>query len=140
MIPSTLRNIERAKKFFADQDPDFDTKPQPVVGCPLWFIDEVQALYGHDPKEFVLDYIHGMRVIERSELSEPLVILADGRYCNVVPTWARNIATHLQAQAIADEKATQVDLPGRDDEAPAIVTATPAERAVAKIASDAAGV
>lgn len=138
MIPSTLRNIERAKKFFRDQDPAFDTGAQPVIACPMWFIDEVQELYGMDPKTNILDMIHGMKIIERPEISEPLFVLADGRWCQVIPTWARAIATNLQAVAIVDQKATEVTLPGRDDaaEASTIVTAHPAEAAVAKIASD----
>jgi len=111
VIPSTLANIKRAYTYFRALDPEFDNKPQPVIGCPLWFIEEVQSLYGKDPKEDILDQIHGMMVIERAEISEPLMILADGRFVNVVPRWARAIATHLQATSIADGAKTEVELP-----------------------------
>ena len=134
MITDTIANIKRAYEHFRKLDPDFDTKPQPVIGCPAWFLEEVRTLYNVNEPDVLVDQIHGMFIIERQELSEPLLILADGRYVNVVPAWARTMAAHAQAQALAANATTEVSLP----EESTIVVAHQAERAVEKIANDAA--
>ena len=135
VITDTIANIKRAYDHFRKQDPDFDTKPQPVIGCPQWFLDEVRALYNVEEPDVLVDQIHGMYIIQRPELSEPILVLADGRYVNVVPAWARTIAAHSQAQALAANATNEVTLP---EEAGQVVVARPAERAVEKIANDAA--
>lgn len=117
MIRATLDNIARARKHFRDLagHEAFDAGPQPVIGCPPWFLEEVRESMGvTDPLELV-DQIHGCFVLERPDFSEPLFILADGRFVNVVPGWARSIAANSQAQSIAEAAVTEVRIPEPDE-------------------------
>jgi hypothetical protein len=73
----------------------------PVIGAPTWFLEEVATTFGQDRTDYHVDQLCGLKVIQRDELSEPLIVLQDGKHYAVVPDWARKAAEQLQAEEVA---------------------------------------
>ena len=70
----------------------------PVVGSPQWFLDEVREAYGQGRTDYEVDELCGLKVVQRDELSEPILVLADGRWYNILPDWARRTAERIEAE------------------------------------------
>jgi len=77
----------------------------PVIGSPVWFLEEVAEAYGQGRTDYLVDELCGLKVIQREELSEPLLILADGKHYTIVPEWARRTAKQLDAEDFARQAA-----------------------------------
>jgi hypothetical protein len=73
----------------------------PVLGSPQWFLDEVREHYGQTGTDYEVDELCGLKIIQREELSEPIIVRADGSWFRVVPAWARKAAAELQAEEFA---------------------------------------
>jgi hypothetical protein len=73
----------------------------PVIGAPTWFLEEVATTFGQERTDYHVDQLCGLKVIQRDELSEPLIVLQDGKHYAVVPDWARRAAEQLQAEEAA---------------------------------------
>jgi len=87
IVDESIANISNVVEHLRSSDPTF-TDATPVIGMPMWFLDEVREAFGAGPDELV-DEIHGIKIIQREELSEPVVISGGGQTFPVLPGWAR---------------------------------------------------
>lgn len=67
----------------------------PVIGSPSWFLEEVAEAYGQGRTDYLVDELCGLKVIQRDELSEPLLVMPDGKTYTIVPEWARRTAEQI---------------------------------------------
>lgn len=139
LVDETLANVKKALAHFAQSDPrlaahlagaplppdpepvavaEGQVKPlpqafvPPVIGSPLWFLEEVCRAYGQERTDYLVDELCGLKVIQREELSEPLLVMPDGKYYTIVPEWARKTAEQLQVEEMQRlEKAGIIELP-----------------------------
>lgn len=124
LVDETIQNIQKALAHFRKLDPRLDAHlngaplppaqqaavaegevaplPEafapPVIGSPMWFLEEVAEHFGQARTDYLVDEIAGIKVIQREELSEPVLVMADGKFYTVVPEWARKTAQQLQAE------------------------------------------
>lgn len=73
----------------------------PVIGSPLWFLEEVAEAYGQGRTDYLVDELCGIKVIQREEMSEPQLIMPDGKHYTIVPEWARRTAEQIASEDFA---------------------------------------
>jgi hypothetical protein len=127
LIDETISNLQTALTALRAEDPRLDAHlngntPEvsiapgekawapPVLGSPQWFLDEVREHYGQARTDYEVDELCGLKVIQREDLSEPIIVRADGSWFRVVPAWARKAAAELQAEQFA-RRVTEATVP-----------------------------
>lgn len=70
----------------------------PVVGSPIWFLEEVAEAYGQARTDYLVDELCGVKVVQREELSEPVLVFPDGKWYTIVPEWARRTAEQIASE------------------------------------------
>lgn len=115
LIDETLSNLRAAIAALRAKDPRLDAHlsgntPEisiapgekawapPVVGSPQWFLDEIREHFGQDRTDYEVDELCGLKVIQREELSEPVLVFSDGSWYTIVPEWARRTAEQIQKE------------------------------------------
>ena len=88
--PDTVSNILITLQALQETVPpnEWADTPLPVIVGPASWMEEVRRELGVEPG-VVLDSIHGCTVIEKNEVSEPMLLTHDGKLYPVLPAWMR---------------------------------------------------
>ena len=97
LIDETIANIATVAAYAA-ANPKNRHKPKSdpaVVAAPKWFRDMLHEVYAKANNVTVeelgeVEPIHGALVVKKDDLHEPVLLDADGRVFQILPTWARS--------------------------------------------------